>query len=352
MSNPPPLRVLLTGAAGFIGSSLARGLLERGHRVQGLDDLSGGWPERLPDHPRLELEVRDVSEPGVLAEVLARGASDGAPFDHLVHLAARVGVRSVLRDPEGCRAANLRGVREIVAAVAELGPENRPRVWAASSSEVYAPSTQPLREGDATRDTRAGGRWAYAASKLRGEEILDEAAALWPAARGPVHLRFFNVVGPGQDAETGMVLPTFVEAALAGRSLPVHGDGSQVRTFALVDEVARVLRELLERDDLEAGPLNVGGAARTSILELAREVSARAPVPCTLEFTDPRRSHGANFEGIAHREPELGRLRASGALLPSAPLARIVDETLRLHAERARPAGRAARPAACASPAS
>lgn len=343
-----PLRFLLTGSAGFIGSELARELLDAGHSVHGLDDLSGGWEERHPESQRFSFECVDVSGPGTLARVLA----EEGPFDGLIHLAARVGVRSVLRDPEGCRASNLRGVREIVSAIEALPSASRPRVYAASSSEVYAHKAGPLHELDPTRGTSGAGRWAYAASKLRGEEILDEAAQLWGPERQPIHLRFFNVVGPGQDSETGMVLPTFIEAALSTADLPLHGDGSQVRTFALVTEVARALRQLVELDPAPAGALNVGGEARTSILDLARAVVEQAGNAGTIRCTDPRSSHGHNFEEISYREPDLGRLRELGIDVPAASLERIVSETLATHLERARPESRTQRGSVCASPAS
>ena len=338
----------MTGAAGFIGSRLVRQLLDAGRGVLAIDDFSGGWPERLPDHPRFEFHAGDVAEVGGL-EALLCGAG---PVDAVVHLAARVGVRAVLRDPEGCRSSNLRGVREILRAVQALPSDSRPRVLAASSSEVYAESFGALAEGDATRRTDAVGRWAYAASKLRGEEILDEARALWPTSRRPVHLRFFNVAGPGQDSESGMVLPTFVERALRGEPLPVHGDGSQVRTFAHVDEVGRILRRLVEHPSLPAGALNVGGRARTSIRDLAACVVRAAATTSAIEFTDPRRACGSEFEEIRFREPALERLRTLGLEEPNLSLEAIVADTVRRHPALIRPRPRSARGTTCVSPAS
>lgn len=347
-SPQAPRRVLLTGAAGFIGARLAGELLREGWRVLGVDDFSGSWPERLPGHPAFEFRELDVSEPAALARLV----QEEGPFDDLVHLAARVGVRAVLRDPEGCRRSNLKGVEEVLRAV-EAHPEGlRPRVLFASSSEVYAERRGPSREGDPTRPPQAPGRWAYAASKLLGEERLAASAHLWSPGRGPLFLRFFNVVGPGQDAESGMVLPTFVERALAGQSLPVHGSGEQVRTFAHVEQVARVLRALLERRELPGGPLNVGGVAKTTIGDLARCVGRCAASASRPESCDPRRAQGANFEGIEYREPDLGRLAALGVPVPSASLEEIVADSLAHHANHARPAPRAADPAPCASPAS
>lgn len=345
--SPAPARVLLTGAAGFIGAALARELVARGHALLGLDDFSTGWPERVRDLAGLDLREGDVGEPGRLTRLVQEHQPQV-----VFHLAARVGVRAVLRDPEGCRAANLRGVRELLAAAESLAPERRPRVFFASSSEVYREAARPLREGDATRPTHGAGRWAYAASKLRGEELLD-AANLFPAGRAPVHLRFFNVVGPGQDSDSGMVLPTFIERAAGGEALPVHGDGAQVRTFAHVEEVARTLRELMELPELAGGPLNVGGCARTTIAELARLVAERAGGAARPERTDPRSRVAASFVDVRFREPELSRLAALGVSVPTASLERIVEDTLARHASLSRPRGAATRErGSCASPAS
>ncbi len=326
-SDPPQrLQCLITGGAGFIGAALARELARGAGRVTCLDDCSAGDPGRLAGLESVDFVRGDVGEAGVLAAVL----HERGPFDVLFHLAARVGVRAVLRDPEACRRENLAGVRALIDALQNLSVEQRPRVLAASSSEVYDDGREPLGESAPLRTAEGCGRFAYAASKRRAEEML-EAAQLWASGRGPVHLRLFNVVGPGQSAEGGMVLPTFVEAARAGRPLSVHGDGRQVRTFAHVDEVARVLAELAHRADLSAGSLNVGGRARTTIGELAREVTRRCPEAAGIESVDPRVSLGPAFEEVPFRVPDLQRLAALGVSVPRMSLAEIVSDTLDRH---------------------
>ena len=339
--------MLVTGAAGFIGAALTRELLARGDEVLALDDLSAGRAERLPDHPRLRRVVADVAAPGVLAGLLAERV------DAVVHLAARVGVRAVLLDPDGCYRVNVDGARALADALATLPESERPRLLAASSSEVYSPRGEPLTEAHPLRALDGAGRWRYAASKRAAEEQLDASLASAPG-REVVHVRFFNVVGPDQDAGTGMVLPTFVDRALAGRPLPVHGDGSALRTFAHVDEVARVLADLLERPTLPAGPLNVGGRARASVLELAHEVARQAGTGAHPELVDPRLDVAPSFEGVAWREPALERLASLGVTLPSRPLSAIVADVLeRRRADlQASPIGAPSWGDACASPAS
>src|SRR5204863_4907589 len=133
-------------------------------------------------------------------------------------------------------------------------------------------------------------------------EILLDAAA---HERGPVHMRFFNVVGPGQDSTQGMMLPTFVEHALRGEPIPVHGAGTSVRTLAHVDDVAETIAALVEHDAVPAGPLNVGGTARASVLEIAQCVLALSKSSAGIAHVDPRVVVGPAFEDIDWREPDL-----------------------------------------------
>src|SRR5204862_7962541 len=116
------------------------------------------------------------------------------------------GVRTVVREPEFVGNKNRELVGLLLEALDRLPRERRPRVFAASTSEVYLPKQGPLAERDPVRRGDETGRWSYAASKVTAENLLDAAAH----ERGPVHMRFFNVVGPGQDSTQGMMLPTFV----------------------------------------------------------------------------------------------------------------------------------------------
>ena len=358
-ARSPRGSVLVTGGAGFVGAALARRLVASGRRVTVLDDLSGGDPARLPaagdeGHDRLRFVRGDAGDPAVLRALLEPSGDGAAPCGHLIHFAAVVGVRRVLADPAGCRRAHERLTDAVATALAALDADRRPRLYAASTSEVYAESPAHLSEDGALRPLDGSGRWSYAATKRAAEERFDALRELWPAGRAPVHLRFFNVVGPGQDADSGMVLPRFVERARAGLPLEVHGDGEQERTFAHVDEVARCLHEMLDRDasvgaGVPGGAWNVGGAARTTIGALARLVADRAGTGARVVHVDPRRAIGPRFEDVRRRVPDLSRLAALGVTVPSRSLKAIVDDCLARHPERtAAGAGRTA----CASPAS
>ena len=177
MSVPTPASsfsgsVLVTGGAGFVGARVVRGLLAAGSRVVVADDLSCGDASRLPlGHSRLTLHPLDVTAPRGLTALLG----EEGPFDALLHLAARVGVRRVLADPEGCRTEHRAAAGEIVAALRALPGSRRPRLVAASTSEVYQDCVEPLTEGHPLRCQDGEGRWAYAASKLEVERTLDAA---------------------------------------------------------------------------------------------------------------------------------------------------------------------------------
>lgn len=341
-ATPSEGPILVTGAAGFIGAAVTRELLLAGQRVLALDDLSAGFTQRLvglKGPGKVELEVGDVRDGAVLDRLLSERPAV------ILHLAARVGVRTVLDDPEGCELENLDGARSLRAALERSGRFGlRPHVIAASTSEVYAESANPLREDSPLRPRVAEGRWRYAASKRIAEEILDGTtggtAGGAAGGDGATHLRFFNVVGPGQDGSSGMVLPRFVEAARAGQPIEVYGTGQQVRTFAHVDAVARDVAALVlqaKESAFAPGPLNVGGTARATILELAKLVTStfasESPGgrPVDIVFRDPKRAVSIHFEEVLARTPDLARLRSLGLGGGAWMLSDIVRDAIRHH---------------------
>ncbi len=316
---------VVTGGAGFVGSAVVRWALRQGYRVLVVDDLSSGKLERLPmAHGHLELRRQDAAGAGVLAAALT---DSGAT--RLLHLAGPVGVRRVLSDPGAAEAQILALGRAVIAELASL-PSPRPRLFAASTSEVYAEQLGPMGEDSPLRAPGGAARWCYALAKRACEERFDR-SGLWPEARGPVHLRLFNVVGPGQDADGGMVLPTFLTHALAGRPLPVHGDGRQERTYGYIDDVAADIGRLVFELDAPPGALNLGGSAAASATELAelvlRTVAAEGGPRGQLRRVDP----AALMEGFAEvqrREPNLARARALGLGESCRSLNAIVEGTL------------------------
>ncbi len=319
-----PLSVLVTGGAGLIGAEVTRLLLGQGMRVVVADDLSAGGPLRLSGAQKeATLRQVDVAEPGVLRHLLEHEG----PFDVVLHLAARVGVRAVLRDPEACRRQHQDACRELIVALGTVRPV--PRLVFSSSSEVYQASSAPLSETSALRPAGGEGRWAYASSKRWAEEefVAAHARLGWPVE--PLILRFFNVIGPNQLAHSGMVVPTFVDCALRGLPLPVHGDGSQLRTFAHVTDVAEDVVRLVRGDVSFGGTLNLGGSMACTMLELARCVLKQiGQSPDSIEFVDPVGRLGRGFAEVHERIPDLGRARTLGLACSERQLDDVIREVI------------------------
>lgn len=247
------MRVLITGGAGFIGANLARVLTEAGNETVVLDDLSTGTTANL-DGVGVEFHEGSVLDAELLDDT-CRGA------DAVVHLAALASVPRSIADPMATHHANATGTLQVLEAVRRAGA---PHVVVASSSSVYgANPTMPKQE-----DMRAEPMSPYAVSKLATEAY----ALAYHHAFGldVLPLRFFNVFGPLQPAghAYAAVVPAFVDAALARRPLPVHGDGTQTRDFTFVGTVARVIADALARRVTSSEPVNLAFGGRTSLNEL------------------------------------------------------------------------------------
>jgi UDP-glucose 4-epimerase len=248
------VKVVVTGGAGFIGANLCRALVGAGvEEVVALDDLSTGLEANL-DGVGATLVVGSILDAVVMGDVVA-----GA--DSVVHLAARPSVPRSLADPMASHTVNATGTVTVLEAAraAEV-----PHVVVASSSSVYgANPTLPKHEGLATMPVSP-----YAVSKLATEAY----ALAWTRSFGMrvLPFRFFNVFGPLQPAghAYAAVVPAFVDAALAGKPLPIHGDGSQTRDFTFVGTVAGVLAAAATQQVANDGPVNLAFGTRTSLLEL------------------------------------------------------------------------------------
>jgi nucleoside-diphosphate-sugar epimerase len=308
------MKFLVTGGAGFIGSHVVERLLARNHQVTVLDDLSTGSRQNLEsclDAAHCELVIGSVHDESLVRE-LSRDAQG------LVHLAASVGVGAIHREASASIRNNLLGSEAVIRAAAARGLH----LLYASSSEIYGKSSAaPFREDS---DLHLGPtqihRWSYAATKALGE--WSALAAHRESAFPLTITRFFNTVGPRQSREQGMVLPSFVERALSGRALQIHGDGKQTRCFCHVEDTADMLIALLERPPQAEREriLNLGSNEEVSILELAQMVKSAAESDSALEFVDAATLFGTRFEDSPRRVPDLAALRAEIATLPLRPL--------------------------------
>ena len=286
------LRVVVTGGAGFIGANLCRALsaLADPPSVVALDDLSTGSRQNLADQPAVELVEGSILDTALLDSVVG-----GA--DAVVHLAARPSVPRSLADPLASHSVNATGTVMVLEAARRAGSSaggsagsspgglaRSPLVIVASSSSVYgANPALPKREDLVPMPVSP-----YAVSKLATESY----ALAWASSFGlPVlAFRFFNVFGPLQSAghAYAAVIPTFIDAALAGRPLPVHGDGRQTRDFTYVGSVVGVLADAVARRVTSDRPVNLAFGSRVSLLALIASLEEVLGHPVEVAHSAPR----------------------------------------------------------------
>jgi UDP-glucose 4-epimerase len=255
------VKVVVTGGAGFIGANVCRALAEAGDtEVIAYDNLSTGCSANLDSVPSVALVEADILDDAALDKALA-----GA--DSVVHLAARPSVPRSLADPLASHEANATGTLKVLEAARHGGVG---QVIVASSSSVYG-ANPLLPKREAMKPSPVS---PYAVSKLAAESY----ALAWQHSYGlsTLAFRFFNVFGPLQAAghAYAAVVPAFVDAALAGRPLPVHGDGTQTRDFTYVGSVVAVLRDAIDRRVSHPEPVNLAFGTRTSLLDLIGRLEA------------------------------------------------------------------------------
>jgi len=325
-SRPLRTKALVTGGAGFIGSHLSELLLDEGQEVWALDDLSTGSlgnVEHLRDREGFHLVVDSVLHWSAVNELVYK-------CDVVYHLAAAVGVRLIVEQPVQTLVTNLRGTEIVLEHCHRFGK----RVLVASTSEVYGDHREerPLEE----TDRRIYGpttqkRWAYADSKA-----MDEFLALAHHIEHDldcVIVRLFNTVGPRQSGQYGMVIPTFVQHALAGEPLEIHGTGEQTRCFCHVADTIRALAGLMERG--RSGEIyNVGSEERISIGGLARRVLELTGSASEIEHVAYEDVYGIGIEDMLHRIPSTAKVKAEIGWEPQRSLDDILADVLAFERDR------------------
>jgi UDP-glucose 4-epimerase len=318
------MRFLITGGAGFIGSHLAEELLMRGHRVHVLDDLSTGSIDNvrhLKTDPRFSYTIETCASASVVAELVDEA-------DIVYHLAAAVGVELIVESPVRTIETNVH-CTEVVLAQAS---KKRKPVFIASTSEVYGKSAAvPFREdGDLVMGPSTTGRWSYACSKAIDEFL---ALAYWKERKLPtVVVRLFNTVGPRQTGCYGMVVPTFVGQALAGRPLTVFGDGLQTRCFCHVGDVVQALVELMMLGDGAYGKVfNIGSQEEISILSLADRVRRLTRSESEIVVIPYAEAYEEGFEDMPRRYPDIAKIQAAVGWTPTRSLDEILGDVINFH---------------------
>jgi UDP-glucose 4-epimerase len=318
-------RTLVTGGAGFIGSHLTEALVARGDTVTVVDDESTGRAANLAairGHERLQLVRGSVGDMALLRRHLDE-------VEEVYHLAAAVGVALIAREPLQTIERNIYPTQLLLDELCRRHQAGQNmRFFLASTSEVYGKNPKPVwnEEDDLVFGATTRPRWSYGASKAIDEFLTLACARQFglPVVIG----RFFNVVGPRQSGAYGMVLPRFVEAALAGKPLVVHDDGQQTRCFAHVADVVSAVLALMQSPAALGRVFNIGSDQPVTILELARQVIALSGSSSPIEFQSYAQAYDDDFEDIRRRVPDLTRVRAAISYMPKHDLPSIVRDVI------------------------
>ncbi|HVG33474.1 MAG TPA: GDP-mannose 4,6-dehydratase [Pyrinomonadaceae bacterium] len=314
------MRILITGGAGFIGSHLSDAYLERGDDVYIIDDLSTGSFQNiahLKGNPRFHYTIDSVHNQPVTAELVDQ-------CDVIFHLAAAVGVKLIVESPVRTIETNVRGTEVILA----LANKKKKPVLVASTSEVYGLSMDvPFREdGNLVMGATTKGRWSYACSKAIDEFL---ALAYWREKKLPTRVvRLFNTVGPRQTGQYGMVIPTFVKQALAGRPITVYGDGTQTRCFGYVGDVVGALIKLMEHEGAVGEVFNIGSNEEVSILELANRIKELTKSESEIVLVPYAEAYEEGFEDMPRRVPDITKVGALVGFKPEMKLDGILKSVI------------------------
>ncbi len=250
------MKTLITGVAGFIGSALAQKLIEGGHEVLGLDDLSTGKEEAIP--PQVKFELGDMLDRPKLWTLLQG-------VECVFHVAARVAVQESILYPREYNSTNVGGTVSVMEAMRDVGVK---RVVFTSSGAVYgAQVAQPLHE-----EMRPAPDSPYAVSKLSAEYYVKTIGKLWGIET--VTLRIFNAYGPGQHTppDHPPVIANFLKQGVREGTLVIHNSGTQTRDFVYLDDVVDALIKASNASDVDGMTINIGSGKEVSIVDLVQEV--------------------------------------------------------------------------------
>ena len=310
------MRILITGGAGFIGSHLADHYVTKGDQVTILDNFSTGSKENIAHLAgKITTTDGDIRNVG-LVEKLTQEA------DLVLHMAAALGVNTILESPLESMSTNITGSEVVLKAAAKFNK----RIIIASTSEIYGKNPkQPLNEGD---DRVVGApqkiRWTYSDAKAIEEAM---ATALHTQSKLPVTpVRLFNTVGPRQTGRYGMVVPRFVQAALKNQALTIYGDGTQSRVFCHVDDAVQAIAKIAATDAAIGEVFNEGGSGEITIKALAEKVISTTKSQSVITYTPYSDAYPAGFEDIQRRVPDISKIKQAIGWAPTKDLEAIIKD--------------------------
>jgi UDP-glucose 4-epimerase len=310
------MRVLVTGGAGFIGSHLADALIARGDQVVALDNFSTGSTANIK-HITKNYEIVDGDIRNT--ELINETTKD---VDLVLHMAAALGVNTILESPLESISTNITGSEVVLSAAARY----RKRILIASTSEIYGKNpNQPLKETD---DRVVGSpqkiRWSYSDAKAIEEAMafsLNQEKGLKVTTA-----RLFNTVGPRQSAHYGMVVPRFVRSALKNEPISLYGDGTQSRVFCHVDDAIEALLALVGTDKTINEVYNVGGTGEVTIKELADNIIKETNSQSSIEFIPYEKAYAPGFEDMQRRVPDISKIKQELDWAPKKNLSEIIAD--------------------------
>jgi len=320
------MKYLITGGAGFIGSHLAEAILKQNDEVWIIDNLSTGSInniEHLKANPKFHYTIDTIFNEPLLAEMIDN-------CDVVAHLAAAVGVRLIVESPVNTIETNIAGTESVL----KLANKKNKIVLIASSSEVYGKNNKiPFSEDD---DMLLGptvkSRWSYACSKAIDEFL---ALAYWREKKLPTTVvRLFNTVGPRQSGRYGMVIPRFVQQALAGEPFTVYGTGKQSRCFTDVSDVVSALIKVVNHPKAIGQVFNIGSDQEITIEALASKIKEKTKSSSQIKYIPYDEAYESGFEDMLRRVPNLAKIGNLINYKPTQSIDQILDKIIRYFREQ------------------
>jgi UDP-glucose 4-epimerase len=316
--------ILVTGGAGFIGSHLCELLLARGFGVRVVDDLRTGTLDNLPlGSQDVRFEQIRVGDPSCVERLEQHVIESCFVF----HLASPVGVSTVSDEP----GMTLTSIIEAGSQIVELCRRHRRPLLFTSSSEVYGPAPPCPTTEECALALSAAPRFSYAVAKLAVEHLVIE---LFRRHRVPAWVvRLFNIAGPRQRADAGVVSAFSAELVSGRGHIRIHGDGTQTRSFLHVSDAARALARIGECSALCGRAVNLGSEAAITIRELADLVQSEVRRHALYSLCSYEAVFGAAFTPVVQRQPNTRLLREATGWQPKLALTDIVHDCVE-HARR------------------
>lgn len=312
------MRILVTGGAGFIGSHLCQRLIHDGHTVTAIDNFSTGRASNLSElksHGRFTLIEGSILDTEILTTLFSQ-------IDYVFHLAAAVGVFNIVNNPLASLLTNIRGTENILEAANLRGIP----VFLSSSSEVYGKNiSDSLKEGD---DRILGSpvtlRWSYSEAKAIDESL---AYAYYVEKNLETRIvRFFNTVGPRQLGSYGMVVPRFINSALANEPITIYGNGRQTRCFAHVFDVVDAVIAVAFANNTIGKVINIGNDFEISINGLANKIVSETNSKSEIVHLSYQQAYGNGFEDMERRVPNIDLIKNLVGWAPQRDLTTIISD--------------------------